>query len=113
MQEHELLFYLVEKTLHRLRFNHFIAISEAAVFVKKDDKTPQQHLLQVDLAFVTFYSDWEMSKDEPSRVCALFLKHIESYLRCIHRVRRQDFWMLEIEGRERLGAYKICGKTIT
>jgi len=83
------------------------------MFVKKDDETPQQHLLRVDVAFVTFYSDCEMSKDEPSRVCALFLKHIESYLQCIHGVRRQDFLMLEMEGRERLGAYKVCGKTIT
>ena len=69
MQEHELFLYLVEKALRRLRFSQFIALLEAAVFVKKDDETPHQHLLRVDLAFETFCSDWEMSKDGPTRVC--------------------------------------------
>jgi len=66
MKEHELFLYLVEKNLRRFRFNQFIALVEPPVFIQKDDETPQQHLLRLDWAFVPFYSDWEMSNDEPS-----------------------------------------------
>ena len=65
----------------------------------------------MDQNFTTFCMDAELSNDEPTRLCALFLKEMESYLRGIHGVRNQDFWGLEIEGTEWLGAYKICGKT--
>ena len=110
MQEHELFLYIVEKSLRRLRFQRFIDHSEATLLSRKQDESAKDHLLRLDENFATFCKEAEMSNDEPTRLCALFLKEIESYLRCIHGVRNQDFWLLEIEGRDWLGAYKICGK---
>jgi len=64
----------------------------------------------MDKSFTEFCYDAESSNDEPTRICALFLKEIESYLRCVHGIRNQDFWTLEHEGVQWLGAYKVVGK---
>ena len=51
----------------------------------------------MDKSFTEFCYNAEISNDEPTRVCALFLKEVESYLRCFHGIRNQDFWTLEHE----------------
>ena len=109
MQDHKLLLYIVKKALHRLGFQRFIDHSEATVLSRKQDESAKDHSLRMDENFSTFCNDAETSNDEPTRLCALFLKEFESYLRCIHGVRNQDF-LLEIEGKDWLGAYKVCGK---
>ena len=45
-----------------------------------------------------FVTEWEASIDEPSRLCALFMKEVEAYLRCLYGTKHGDFWMLEKEG---------------
>ncbi len=67
------------------------------------------------LALGRAYHDYcvkkESTSDEPTKVCALFLKYMDAYKRCHLGVKRSNFWMLEDEGCSWLGAFKSCGKT--
>ena len=110
MQEHELFLFLVEKALRRLRFMQYIEATESSVFEASINETPREHLLRFDKSFKAFCENTEVSDDEPTRVCALFLKQMESYHHCIQSVRNQDFWSTEKEGVDWTGAYWVCGK---
>ena len=47
--------------------------------------------------YCAFRTSWEESPHQPSRMVALFLKSMRSYLRCKHAISKQDGWLLEIE----------------
>ncbi len=54
---------------------------------------------------------WEKSANQPSRMVALFLKLMRSYLRCCHAVTTHDGWLLDIESWNLLPIWKMNGKT--
>jgi hypothetical protein len=58
-----------------------------------------------------FRSLWERLVHEPSRMAALFLKSMRSYLRCPHAIALHDGWHLEIESYNLLSIWKMSGKT--
>ena len=60
---------------------------------------------------VEFFTGWETSSHEPSRLVALFMKCIESYNRCKNAIRKEDFWALEKESNIWMGPWKVCGKS--
>ena len=55
--------------------------------------------------------EWEESAHEPSRVVALFMKSMRSYLRCRRAIKAHDGWHLEIESANLLRVWKVMGKT--
>ena len=48
--------------------------------------------------------------DEPSKVCALFMKDTEAYLGYYYATKKSDFYLLEQERHDWLSANKLCGK---
>jgi len=65
----------------------------------------------VEAAYLEFYQEFETSVDEPSRVCAIYVKEVESYMRCLKGTKKENFWIMEQEGVDWLGAYKLNGKS--
>jgi hypothetical protein len=59
-----------------------------------------------------FRRSWEISRHEPSRVIALYLKSMRSYLRCKNAISNRDAWLLEIESCNLLPIWKMMGKNI-
>ena len=51
-----------------------------------------------------------MPINEPSRVCAIFLKETESYFCCLYGTKKEDFYLMEQEGVDWWGAYRLCKK---
>jgi hypothetical protein len=58
-----------------------------------------------------YRSLWEQSVHKPSRMAALFLKSMRSYLRCCCAIALLDEWHLEIESCNVLSIWKMSGKT--
>ena len=58
-----------------------------------------------------FRSSWEVSSHEPSRMVALFMKSMRSYVRCKQAISNQDGWLLEIESCYWLPVWKMLNKT--
>ena len=58
-----------------------------------------------------YRDDWEQSNNEPSRMVALFMKSMRSYLRCKRAIKAHDGWHLEIESAHLLRIWKVFGKT--
>ena len=61
--------------------------------------------------YCAYCEQLESSDDEPSRVCAIFMKEVESYFRCVNGVKKGDFWLIEKENSDWLGAYQFSGKS--
>jgi hypothetical protein len=60
--------------------------------------------------YADFRKSWTTSAHEPSQVVALFVKYMESYVRCKRAVKAQDGWLMEKESCIWLGAWKMCDK---
>eukprot|EP00986_Skeletonema_menzelii_P013053 scaffold7400_cov122-Skeletonema_menzelii.AAC.2 len=110
IQPHEQFMWIVYNALRRHRFNQFIKNSQEQ-FTRQERETAKDLLIRLDVAYQKYCVGLEQSPDQPSRVAALFMKCVESYNRCFHGVRNADFWLMEIEGCQWLGAFKLCGKT--
>ena len=67
-------------------------------------------LMEMDNAYDKYCNAILLSNDEPSRVCNLFLKETESYFPCLYRTKKEDLYLLEQEGVDWLGAFKLCKK---
>ena len=75
-----------------------------------DGEEPADYLNRIHQQYRDFVLAWETSKHEPSRMVALFIKVTSSYLRCKGGVHNVDFWLLEEESCEWMGAWKLLGK---
>ena len=112
MQGHEsFLIDLVYTALRRYRFERFLQRKSNDQLKKKIGDTSLQWLLRMHEEYQSYCQDVLSNKDdEPSYVCALLLKYMESYSRGVKAVRKANFWLLEKEGVAWLGAYKLSGK---
>ena len=98
---------LTYKALRRRRTSSFVNAMDENFFRKHDQEDHLVWATRIDNAYVQYCIDWEVYDNEPTRVCALFLKEVESYNRCTFGVENENFWMLEIEGVNWLGTYNI------
>ena len=62
-------------------------------------------------AYRDWCEEWNEGLDEPSIASNLFMKYMESNRRCVLGVKRWNSWLLEVEGRDWMGAYSLSGKT--
>jgi hypothetical protein len=79
-------------------------------FSRYEGEDTVRMLLRFDEAFSEYCNKWESSMDVPSRLCNNLLKLLEAYFRCVHSVKRQNFWMCEAECNRWLGAFKLAKK---
>ena len=112
MQGHELFLLIIYRALRTHRFSCWLQSCCDDDFETNDDGTPRDGLVDIDEIYHAYCDGLETSEDEPSRLCAIFMKEVESYFRCVHSVKNSNFWMLEKEGCDWLGAYKVSGKSM-
>lgn len=111
MQGHRLFLVEMHRSIRTVRFACFLQ-SYLIDELRGSGECPFQSLVHMEELYCAYCDDFETHADEPSRLCAIFMKEVESYFRCVHAVKQQHFWMLEKEGCEWLGAYKLSGKTM-
>ena len=70
--------------MHIHRFDCFLI--EQIVVLGSD---PPDNLMTMDALYIDYCGLLLLSPDEPSRVCVLFMKDTEAYLRCLHGCKSQ------------------------
>ena len=80
-------------------------------FDENCDFSSLDDLIRLDELYSAYCDELESSTDEPSRVCAIFMKEVESYFRCVDGTKKGNFWLMEKENSDWLGAYKFSGKS--
>ena len=70
--------------MHIHRFDCFLI--EQIVVLGSD---PPDNLMTMDALYMDYCGSLLLSPDEPSRVCVLFMKDTEAYLRCLHGCKSQ------------------------
>ena len=67
-------------------------------------------LQRLDETFIEYCAKWDDSEDEPTRLCNNLIKMLDAYFRCVHAVKKRDFWLCEVENVLWHGSYKAAGK---
>ena len=111
MQGHELFLSIILRALRTHRLTCFIQSCSDDEFDSTNDLTPREELIRVEELYSAYCDELETSSDEPSRLCAIFMKEVESYFRCVHGTKKGNVWLMEKENSDWLGAYKFAGKT--
>ena len=75
-------------------FNSFIESLPEDAFLQRKDESVQSSIDWLDDDYLSFIKQWETSADQPSRVCAIFMKEVELYLRCLYGTKTGNFWMI-------------------
>ena len=68
-------------------------------------------LLKTETAYKELCDSLEQSENKQTRICAMFLKMVGSYLRCKDCIQKHDVLLLEEEINDWLGMWKETGKT--
>ena len=105
VQSHEMFLILIYESMRIHRFDCFL--TEQIVMVGSD---PPGNLMAMDAIYMDYCDALFLCPDEPSRFCALFMKDTEAYLQCWHGCKKSDFYLMEQERCDWLGAHKLCGK---
>lgn len=101
---------LTKKALRRFILGKFLKAGVKDIFTRATGETNSSYLMKLTDAYSAYRTSWEKSDDEPSKVCVILLKEIESLQRCWMGVTQEDFWTLEIEGARWIGAFKFTVK---
>ena len=109
-QDHERFMLKLYKACRRFALRQFVASIPHEEIVKADSETNTEWLVRMECRLAKYYLAWEESPHEPSKIIALFMNYVRSYLRCKFGIRNHDFWILEKESCEWLGPWKMCGK---
>ena len=56
---------------------------------------PYDSITLVDNDYDEYCNDLLVCADDPSRVCAIFMKETETYLRCLHGAKKSDVYLME------------------
>ena len=110
MQAHEEFLSIQYKSLRQSRLTSFIRDYVDLLSLETANNSPEVDLLLLDSAYLTYCDGATHSFDEPTRVCALFMKVVESYFRCVFGTKMADFYLLEQECIDWLPAFHLCGK---
>ena len=103
-QDHDKFMLKVYAACRRFRFSKFIQSLTAEDLEQDRQLQSVTALLSVEERMTTFYKSWETSHHQPSRLIALFLKDSASYLRCKEGIRKNNYWLLEKESCDWMGA---------
>jgi hypothetical protein len=110
-QNHELFMLDVYKAAKLLRQRCFLVASSKEDLLMKEGEAPRSYLIRMLDSIKQYDEGWEKSPHEPSRIVALFIKYVKSYCRSKHGISNIDFWVLEKERVEWLGAWKMLNKS--
>ena len=110
MQIHEKFLKVIHKSLRIRRLSCFIRDSPIAALIVSPECTLFDALTEMDNAYDKYCNELLLSDDEPNRACAILLKETESYFRCLYGTKKEDCYLLEQEGVDWLGAFKLCKK---
>ena len=110
-QDHERFMLKLYRACRDLRFRRFIESQELEDLQPRVGESNEETLRQIESNVIEFFTGWETSSHEPSRLVALFMKCVESYNRCKNAIRKEDFWALEKESNIWMGPWKVCGKS--
>ena len=69
------------------RFNTFISAQSDITFLQADGESAMSFVTRIDNLYFFLIKEWEQTEDGPSRVCTLFMKEVESCMRCRNRVK--------------------------
>ena len=87
MQGHELFLFVVEQAIRTRRFDCFLSSCNEKAFAIEGSKL--ERLRKLDELFNEYCKYWETCPDEPTRVCALFLKDMDSYHRGVDATKKE------------------------
>ena len=110
VQSHEKFLYKVDNAMRRWRWKRFVDQLEVNIFEREEHETGQKTLSRVDKMYKEYCDSWIEGLDEPTIACALFMKYMDSYRRCVDGVKKRNTWLMEIEGALWLGAFKLAEK---
>lgn len=111
IQGRELFLSIILRALRTHQLTYFLQSCSDYEFDKNCDFSSLDDLIRLDELYSTYCNKLESSMDEPSRLCAIFMKEVESYFRCVHGTKKGNFWLMENENSDWLGAYKFSGKS--
>merc|ERR1712086_338246 len=101
--------FLVALAGRRHRFNRFL--KQWKVDSDNDGLTNVEFLLHADEAYLSYCTAQEESNDQPTRIVALFLKHMDGYIRSFYAAKNGNSWLLEQEGHDWMPGFKMTGKS--
>ena len=94
IQTHEELLHINQSAVKRVRVTRFIEWADKNYFQRLANETNVQWIKQVNELYATYCKQWETHADEPSKMITLKIKAMESYLRCVHGVKKLNYWLL-------------------
>ena len=80
-------------------------------FAGKEGEKDILSLLRLHSLHMVFCNRMLDSSDQPTRICALLIKCVESYKQRVFGVKKGHTWLLKIQGCNWLGAFKLLGKS--
>ena len=111
MQGHELFLSIIYRALRTHRLNCFIESCCEEELGSDSNMSAEENLIRCEELYAAYCDQLESCADEPSRLCAIFLKEVESYFRCVGGTKDGNVWLMEKENSDWLSAYKFCGKS--
>ena len=92
MQSHEIFLILIYEPMRIHWFNCFL---RDQIIVMGSE--PPDNIMAMEAIYIDYCDVLLVCSDEPSQVCALFMKETEAYLRCLHCCKKSDFYLMEQE----------------
>lgn len=110
LQSHEAFLEICHKALKRHRMSRFLDKYGDSCFDRVEGESVSDMILRWDEMYCEYCSQWDDAEDQPTRLCNNMIKMLDAYFRCVNAVKKQDYWLCEIENILWHGAYKACGK---
>jgi hypothetical protein len=109
-QSHEKFLLKVLRACHCCFMREFIFGLNIEEVTRRENESKIDVAKRLVVAVDSFFKSWLVSANKPSKLVALFMKVMSSYMRCKNGIKHRDFWLLEKESCDWLPFWKDQGK---
>jgi len=109
--EFVMLVYRAAKRYRMMKFVEKMESDQLSIASMNSDADRRSHLLKLEQLYDEFCTGFETSDNELSKLFAMFILKVDSYVRCKEGIRKHDVLLLECETNDWLGVWKETGKT--
>jgi len=110
-QDHEQFLLTVYFAVVRYLLRRYMESVAPEDLMFRDSESSVDYLSRIQQQISEYRESWETSKNEPSKMLAMFIKITGSHYRSKLAVSNLDFWMCEYENCEWIGPWKMSNKT--
>ena len=110
-QDHEQFLLTVYFAVVRYLLRRYMESVAPEDLMFRDSESSVDYLSRIQQQISEYRESWETSKNEPSKMLAMFIKITGSRYRSKLVVSNLDFWMCEYENCEWIGPWKMSNKT--